>query len=363
VTPRGVTAAVRPGGRRVHSDRAGAVGVGSALAQRRVGGQARAGSRVAGIQRSRILAATVAVVDERGYADTRVAAIVARSRVSRRTFYELFANREECLAAVLADAVARLEIELAEVGLAGLGWRERLRRGLWVVLSFLDREPVLARVCVVHALAGGATVAARRKEILARLAAVVDEGRFEGGRGDRHAGLTAEGLVGAAFMIVYARLATPNEREPLCELWGELLGLIVMPYLGAAAARHERARPAPSAPPAAPGDSDVDGPVEGRPVDDPLCGLDMRLTYRTARVLEGVRRQPGGSNRQVAELAGITDPGQVSKLLRRLERLGLLENGGGGHAQGEPNAWCLTSRGRLVAESIRVHGGFDGEAA
>ncbi len=42
----------------------------------------------------------------------------------------------------------------------------------------------------------------------------------------------------------------------------------------------------------------------------------MRLTYRTARVLEGVAGEPGISNRVVAEHAGISDPGQVSKLLR-----------------------------------------------
>ena len=80
----------------------------------------------------------------------------------------------------------------------------------------------------------------------------------------------------------------------------------------------------------------------------------MRLTYRTARVLEGVREHPGGSNRQVADGAGITDPGQVSKLLRRLERLGLLENHGLGHSQGEPNAWKLTPLGGQVAKRLSV---------
>ena len=60
----------------------------------------------------------------------------------------------------------------------------------------------------------------------------------------------------------------------------------------------------------------------------------MRLTYRTARVLEGVAARPGASNREVAERAGIQDPGQVSKLLARLERLGLLANTSEGTRQG-----------------------------
>jgi hypothetical protein len=43
--------------------------------------------------------------------------------------------------------------------------------------------------------------------------------------------------------------------------------------------------------------------------------------------------------------AGIADQGQISKLLARLHSLGLLENTGGDHAKGEPNAWHLTARG------------------
>ncbi len=302
------------------------------------------------IQRSRLLAAAVVAVDELGYADTTVSDVTSRARVSRRTFYELFANREECLAAVLEDVVALVEGDLAAAGLGGLVWRERVRGGLWAILSFLDREPALARVCVVQALRGGAEVLGRREEVLARLAGVVDEGRVEGARGGGCSALTAEGVVGAAFAIVYARLLR-GEREPLTGLLGELMGIVVLPYLGAAAARREQARPAPAGSLGAGDGSGVPGGVVG----DPLHGVSMRLTYRTARVLEGVAECPGASNRLVAERAGIHDPGQVSKLLRRLESLGLLENSGEGHAKGEPNAWSLTVKGRRVAQSIRAH--------
>ena len=80
----------------------------------------------------------------------------------------------------------------------------------------------------------------------------------------------------------------------------------------------------------------------------------MRLTYRTARVLDCIAELSGASNRAVAERAGITDPGQISKLLRRLERLGLTVNTGGGHLSGEPNAWQLTQLGGQVAQRLSV---------
>ncbi len=325
------------------------------------GGGGQSG-RVAEIQRSRLLAAAVRAVDELGWANTTVADIVARSRVSRRTFYETFANREECLAAVFEDILGMIVGELAGAALEDLGWRERVRRGLETILAFLDREPVLARVCVVKALNGGPGVLARREEVLGGLVEVVDEGR-QNPRATRCTPLTAEGLVGAAFGIVYARLLK-GQREPLTELLGELMGMVVLPYLGPAAARREQDAPAP--PVVRPRTAQRPALPE-RTVADPLESVPMRLTYRTSRVLEGVAELAGRgsapSNRAVGDYAGIQDPGQVSKLLRRLERLGLLVNSGAGHAKGEPNAWRLTSQGELVARSIRAHSRFESEAA
>ncbi len=338
----------------------GGVGRGSASGGPASGGRDRleigGPQQIVEIQRSRLLAAAVGAVDELGYANTTVADITSRARVSRRTFYELFANREECLAAVLEGVVALIAAELAGAGLEGVVWRERVRQGLSVILSFFDREPALARVCVIGALGGSPQVLERREEILAVLVGVVDEGRLEGTRRVGCTVVTAEGLVGAAFSIVHARLlrsareGAGQERGVLAGLLGELMGLIVLPYLGPAAARREQALPVPVSSDAV-GGRDVVAAV----TSDPLDGVAMRLTFRTAKVLEAVSGAPGANNRQVAAHAGISDQGQVSKLLARLERLGLLANGSGGHARGEPNAWSLTARGQRIARNVNAH--------
>ena len=80
----------------------------------------------------------------------------------------------------------------------------------------------------------------------------------------------------------------------------------------------------------------------------------MRMTYRTARVLEAAAEHPGSSNRFVGEQADIYDQGQVSKLLARLEGLGLLVNTGAGHTRGERNAWRLTALGERVIEQLAL---------
>jgi AcrR family transcriptional regulator/DNA-binding MarR family transcriptional regulator len=301
------------------------------------------------IQRSRLLAAAVVAIDELGYEQTSVAQITTRARVSRRTFYELFGNRDECLVALLDEAVERVERELAVADLEGLAWRERVRGGLWAILSFLEREPALARICVVQAPHGGPPALEHRERILARLAAVLDEGRREGSRAEECTLVTAEGLVGGALGVVYARLRS-GDRRPLTGLLDELMGMIALQYLGARAARREQQRPAP-APRHAP---QARWGVGARAEHDPLDEVDMRLTYRTARVLECIAERPGASNRAVAESAGVTDPGQISKLLRRLERLGLAINTSGGHQSGEPNAWRLTPLGGQVAQRLSI---------
>jgi AcrR family transcriptional regulator len=321
-----------------------------------MGGDSR--ERLAEIQRARLLAAAVGVVDELGCAGATVAHITRRARVSRRTFYELFPDRDSCLAALIRDVATRLQCELEAAQLGDLQWRERMRAGLWVVLCFFDREPALARVCVVHSAGGARRLLECRQELLVRLARLVDQGREQAGA--KAAGcspLTAEGVVGAALAIAQGRLLR-RERGPLAGLLAELMGIVVLPYLGAGVARRERERPLP---PAQVVERSLTVGVSGVAGEDPLRGVPMRLTYRTARVLEGVSAFPGASNRQLAGFAGIGDQGQVSKLLARLERLGLLTNAA--HGKGEPNAWQLTATGREVARGIQIAPASRGRAS
>jgi|HubBroStandDraft_4_1064222.scaffolds.fasta_scaffold11272_2 AcrR family transcriptional regulator len=306
------------------------------------------------MQRARLLAAATVSIAELGYARVSVAHITARAGVSRRTFYDLFASREECLIAVMQGALERVVSEIAALELTGVGWCERVRSGLFVILSFLDREPLLARVCVVGALQGGPRVLAWREDILERLAEILDQGRGESSARARTCStvLTAEGLVGAAFAIVYARLSTRKPQEPLRGLLSELMSMIVLPYLGPEVARQEQRRSLPPLERAARPNGLLDSVIEQA---DPLLEIPMRLTYRTARVLQATAEYSGASNRRIGEQAGIPDQGQVSKLLARLKGLGLLVNTGVGPVKGEPNAWHLTELGERITQHLALN--------
>jgi AcrR family transcriptional regulator len=314
------------------------------------------------VQRARLLAGAVRAVDKYGYAHSTVSEITALAHVSRRTFYELFDGSEECLLAMCEEILGRgrTHVALAELdppsrGAGGPAWRERLRGGLWAILSFLDAEPVLARVGVVQSARGGPQIIELRERLFAQLASVI-EGRGAGNRAADCPELTAEGLVGAVLSILHTRLVR-GEQAPLTSLHGELMAMIVAPYLGSAAARAELNRAAPASLPAPAPSGSANGSITNGTVvsadRDPLHGVSMRFTYRTACVLEVVAAEPGLSNRGVGNAAGIPDQGQVSKLLARLESYGLMKNTVR-FRKGSSNAWELTAEGEQVARVVGV---------
>jgi AcrR family transcriptional regulator len=331
--------------------------VGVVPARSRFGPGSISSEHLVAIQRARLITGAVKAVNEFGYARTTVAEITSRSRVSRRTFYELFSDREDCLGAMFEDIVVRLRSWLDAAGLDGLSWRERVRGGLWTILNFFDAEPALARACVVQSARGGILILERRERLLAELAGVIDEGRTQGSRAADCPSLISEGLVGAVVSILYTRLLR-GAAGRFADLQGELMAMIVLPYLGSAAARAERARSAPA--PIRVLESSSNGCVGGsgdheigRAHGDPLQGISLRVTYRTVCVLGAVAANSGLSNRAVVERAGVSDQGQISKLLARLEGYGLLENTGG-TVKGDANAWKLTSAGEQVAQVVEM---------
>jgi AcrR family transcriptional regulator len=297
------------------------------------------------IQRSRMIAAAIEAVEEVGYARMTVAQVIGRARVSRKTFYDVFIDREDCFLAAFEQSIGQARTIVREAYADGACWREGIRAGLARMLALMDEEPGIARLCVVEALGAGERVLEARARVLDELAAVIDRGRVHAQNARDPSELTAEGVVGAVFAVLHTRLLDGGG-EPLSDLLGSLMSLVVLPYLGTRAASRELTMPAVE--PALAG-----GQATAARSKDPLEGLNMRLTYRTVRVLSVIGERPGASNREIAESSGIADQGQISKLLNRLARLQLIVNLGGGQERGASNAWHLTPRGAQVERATR----------
>jgi AcrR family transcriptional regulator len=304
------------------------------------------GVYVSELQRVRLLDATFALVSEDGYRRMTARRVSGRAGVSNKTFYDLFSDREDCFLAAFNYAVDELAAVVLGAWEGESEWAARIRAGLGALLGFLDGEPALRRLVFVEALGAGPRVLERRAQVLGVLQGAVDQGRAGAKAVRGLPPLTAEGIVGAAFSVIHTRLLEQHP-EPLTELLNPLMALIVLPYRGHVAAARELARPVPE--PVSAVSRYGGGVPAGRAGQAHL--IDFRPTKRTQMVLAAVAELGGrGSspnNREVSDLAGISDQGQISKLLARLEGLGLLQNTGG-ETQGVPRAWQLTPRGEEV---------------
>jgi AcrR family transcriptional regulator/DNA-binding MarR family transcriptional regulator len=298
--------------------------------------------QVARVQRARILAAMLEVACEEGLAVATVGRVIARARVSRRTFYELFSNCDDCLLAVFDETVERATARVSAAYESDARWVDRLRSALFELFAFVEEEPDLARVCLSYSCSGEPHVAARRARILAQLASALAQGREAGEQWPP--ALTDELAVGA----ICAALATwlqGASTDPLCHVLPQVMALVVLPYRGRAAARRELLRPGPA--PAPRSDAEVTAGC-----DEVLVRHTSRLTHRTITVLDAIARNPYSSNREVARAAGVRDQGQISKLLARLRAAELVETHADGPRRHARNAWVLTATGAHVHEVI-----------
>jgi len=333
------------------------------------------------LQRTKLLDAAFAIVAEQGYRGMAVRAVSERAGVSSKTFYDLFTDREACFLAAFDHGVEQLREVAAPAYAAQREWAGGLRAAVAVLLAFLDREPALRALVFVEALGVGPRVLARRAQVLEELAGVIDGGR----EGMKAAGelppLTAEGVVGAAFSVIHARLSPAGWGEashppgrgtsyirtqgawrathasdrgrrdapPLVALLNPLMATIVLPYRGRAAAARELSRPVPKRPVRASRRKSV-RPAGAAPPSD------FRLTIRRHAALTAVAelgaRGSDPSNREVSERVGISDEGQVSRLMMSLQQQGLLQDTRA-ELPANRKAWRLTARGEQVMHANR----------
>jgi AcrR family transcriptional regulator len=291
-------------------------------------------------QRRRLLAATLAVARDHELDTITVSRVIRQAHVSRRTFYDCFENCGDCLCAVYEDTVERALAHARPAYEAQTRWVDRARAGLHAALDFFEEHPELARLCFIQATSAGEQTLVTRARLIRRLAERLDED-YAAERPSRvPPELAGLAIVGGVLEILHIRLIAAK-RPRLPELLGQLMAIVVLPYLGSAAARRELARPIP---PPSRKQLGASAATATRP--------PMRLTYRTLRVLSVIAESPGLSNRAIGGLAGIKDQGQMSKLLSRLSELELIANDGAGQAHGAANAWRLEPAAAQLMQSV-----------
>lgn len=104
---------------------------------------------------ARLLQGMAQAVAAKGYADTTIADIVREAAVSRRTFYEHFSTKTECLIA-LYETASHLALQaVSEAFDPAQPWHAQVEQAMTAYFDYLAQDPVLLRTLFVEILGLG----------------------------------------------------------------------------------------------------------------------------------------------------------------------------------------------------------------
>jgi AcrR family transcriptional regulator len=205
-------------------------------------------------QRGRMIAAMIAAAGTKGYGSTTIGDITRRARVSRDTFYEQFANKEQCLLAAYDATTRELLDQMVTAGTSQPSYVEGIRDGVRAYLRFWSQRADAARVWSLDIFAAGEEALVHRERTLETFTrlfqAIAERARTE------QPGLpTVPDLVARAMVVAAVELTTQYIREgrvgSLPELESDVLYLWLMVFAGhdvaaaAVATRDDDPRDAP----------------------------------------------------------------------------------------------------------------------
>jgi AcrR family transcriptional regulator len=232
-------------------------------------------------QRARIHGAMVEAVAANGYAGTSVRKVVGLAGVSRRSFYEQFANKHECFLATYDLIAAR------GVGRIRRGYRasegapeERLRTGFEQLAEGIDANWKGARLVIVEAQTVGPAGLARLRRTTATCEQMLSVS-FAGASGQSRVAMpVVRGIVGGVHWML-SRCLREGDAGQLPGLTEDMLGWALLFRTAAA-----EAALAPTLAPAGNGEA-----RRGAPAGTSACAADdrSRLLHHVLRLalLEG----------------------------------------------------------------------------
>lgn len=287
-------------------------------------------------QRDRLVAAMGELTAELGLAAVGVHHVCQRAGVSRRTFYELYADRDACVVDMHEEAFGRLLGHLAEaVADAGVAWEDRAVAVTQALLGAWDADRILAQLCLVSSVCGHAEALELRRTAMAQIAGLLADPPRQPMVQASVLACAVSGIWGLAF----AQL-TEKPEASIADLAGVAIFMVLAPFVGR---RHAAARAAGRGGTAAYVTRWTPTVVGG---DDDRGLLVTELTSQTLRYLNG---HPGAANIDIARAVDVRHESQMSRHLSRLEKAGMVER----RREGRTNAWRLTARGEEAARTLR----------
>jgi AcrR family transcriptional regulator/predicted transcriptional regulator len=287
-------------------------------------------------QRDRLVATMGELTAELGLAAVGVHHVCQRAGVSRRTYYEIYADRDGCVVDMHEEAFGRLMGHLSEVVAdAGAVWEDRAVAVTQALLGAWDADRVLAQVCLVSSVSGNPEALELRRLAMQQIAGLLADPPRQPMVEAPVLACAVSGIWGLAFTQL-----TEKPDASISDLAGVAIFMLLAPFVGR---RQAAARAAGRGGTAAYVTRWTPTVVGG---DDDRGLLVTELTSQTLRYLNG---HPGAANIDIARAVDVRHESQMSRHLWRLEKAGMVNR----RKEGRTNAWVLTARGEEAARALR----------
>lgn len=192
---------------------------------------------VKGAQRERIMRATGELVAKRGYHGVTVELIVKRAKVSYKTFYGHFDNKQDCYLAMFdsVTAKAREDVGAAVAAEAESPWPQQVIAGLLALFEAGLDDPLIARATIVEGPTVGPVIVERYEAAMKSLSPLLRQGRALSTHADELPPSLEDTLAGGVLWTAYQRLIT-GEVDRIEALLPEAVEFLLRPYVGEAEA-------------------------------------------------------------------------------------------------------------------------------
>lgn len=179
-------------------------------------------------QRERLQTALIELIADRGYQAVRILDLTKLARVSRPTFYSLYADKEELLLAAYDEVVARAGRMIMGAYQSQASPGERLRNAMHAFAELAAAEPEAVSLMVLGAFGAGPKALERCLRTLQQLEQNIVVARSTGPRAGSHGArrgaagargsagtdeLTVRVILGGVREVTAARLRSGRERE------------------------------------------------------------------------------------------------------------------------------------------------------
>src|SRR6202035_5414724 len=125
-------------------------------------------------QRERIVNGMVAAANREGHAGANVSAVIEHAGVSRPTFYDYFADRDDCFLAAITDTQQRLG-DVVRGAVEARPPEDAVAATITAILGFASEDPARAHFLMSESLAGGPGALEARDQGIAALDRIVED--------------------------------------------------------------------------------------------------------------------------------------------------------------------------------------------